>query len=1034
MPSLSSPPSTMFTCLLPTGMMIQVQCTGNRTFNDLKEIIWKEAARLPFYAELKDPIGYSIQYVSYSGELTEVEDEQPVSQVMAYNNFLKLVARKGSKEEQKFNVRVGNIISKHLSDFESIRDPEIAAFRRNVLNICYEVASTRDRGGRIGYAMHRFPPSIVKTPLPLHTQKRLQKKSVFLCKIRINETQESTVKCDIDFTPIDLITNIIRTKHLGQLSGSNKPEDYVLKVFGREEYLLGNHKMHEYKHVRKCLAGGLAGKSLTDIPVSLVLETTEAMLSKVPHVDPTQLELLQRRSLPADERVNVIEDSMWFGPHSEKKFRVKIVEAQNLVADRLFGIGVKACIFLGSERLCQAEMTRYVPPCDNPVWGQFLEFDMSIKDLPRNARLCLALHGVWSNPLRTKKKFRYKNEFPLAWVNVSILDFKASLRQGQMQITTWKYDDDEPEKLLQLSDDDGQYKLFCPLGTTISNPTKNSTPLLTIEFDNFPHDMKYPGQEMIGRNVRGTVESNPAGRVALELKEIEPIINSDPLHQFSEKELQLLRQYRYYFKDYPHALAKCLRALDWTTNEAAHEMADMLKLWAPLQPEDALELLDAAFADQTIRLHAVQYLEPISDDQLLSYLLQLVQVMKYESYLDCDLARFLLRRALKSQRIGHFFFWHLRSEMHLPEACVRFGLLLEAYCRGCGPHLDDLQKQLNALRGIEELTLEIKDKTIRNKREYARDKMEKLKLEAFQLPLDPSLRISSPIVQKIFSSAQKPMWIKFKVDGSNDEYNAIFKNGDDLRQDMLTLQLISIMDELWQEEGLDLQMNCYHCLSTGDMVGLLQMVTNADTLWHIQGKVQKVLTSTDVLDKWVREKNPSQTEYDQACRNFMLSCVGYSIATYVLGIADRHNDNIMVKETGQLFHIDFGHFLGNWKSKFGIKRERVKFILVHDFVQVITQGQGTSSPRWTEFKELCARAFRIVRRKANLFINLLNMMLSTGIPELKSHSDVAYLRVTFFLDESEETAVENFLREVDIALKDSKSVKVNWAFHGAKHG
>ena len=42
------------------------------------------------------------------------------------------------------------------------------------------------------------------------------------------------------------------------------------------------------------------------------------------------------------------------------------------------------------------------------------------------------------------------------------------------------------------------------------------------------------------------------------------------------------------------------------------------------------------------------------------YLLQLVQVLKYESYLDCDLVAFLLRRALRNQHIGHHFFWLLR--------------------------------------------------------------------------------------------------------------------------------------------------------------------------------------------------------------------------------------------------------------------------------------------------------------------------------------------------------------------------------------
>lgn len=49
-----------------------------------------------------------------------------------------------------------------------------------------------------------------------------------------------------------------------------------------------------------------------------------------------------------------------------------------------------------------------------------------------------------------------------------------------------------------------------------------------------------------------------------------------------------------------------------------------------------------------------------SDDELLQYLIQLVQVLKYESYLDCDLTTFLLERALSNSRIGHFLFWHLK--------------------------------------------------------------------------------------------------------------------------------------------------------------------------------------------------------------------------------------------------------------------------------------------------------------------------------------------------------------------------------------
>ena len=44
----------------------------------------------------------------------------------------------------------------------------------------------------------------------------------------------------------------------------------------------------------------------------------------------------------------------------------------------------------------------------------------------------------------------------------------------------------------------------------------------------------------------------------------------------------------------------------------------------------------------------------------------------------------------------------------------------------------------------------------------------------------------------------------------------------------------------------------------------------------------------------------SRDDLDRAIEEFTLSCAGYCVASYVLGIGDRHSDNIMVKKTGQV--------------------------------------------------------------------------------------------------------------------------------------
>ena len=163
---------------------------------------------------------------------------------------------------------------------------------------------------------------------------------------------------------------------------------------------------------------------------------------------------------------------------------------------------------------------------------------------------------------------------------------------------------------------------------------------------------------------------------------------------------------------------------------------------------------------------------------------------------------------------------------------------------------------------------------------------------------------------------------------------------------------------------------------------------------------------------------------DEAIRNFMISNVAYCLATFVLGIGDRHNDNIMLKKNGELFHIDFGHFLGHFKYKMGIKRERAPFVFTRQFQNVLGND---NSALFLEFKEKLQKGYLILRKNRDDIVTLLRVLLCTGIPELNEKS-LRYLEGTLAMKKEDEEA-KNYLEKQLADSLDSVSTKLNFAIH-----
>ncbi len=509
---------------------------------------------------------------------------------------------------------------------------------------------------------------------------------------------------------------------------------------------------------------------------------------------------------------------------------------------------------------------------------------------------------------------------------------------------------------------------------------------------------------------------------------INELLNTPDFIKLENKDITLFWSYRYELKknNTPYALTKIMNSVKWGDVKSENEfLKNILIPWPKVEIYDILYMLSRKFSvnklypnnDEGImnnlngmkelRRIAIKKLGEHSNEELNFILLQLVQAIRYEDIsvkdINTDLVKFLIDRCCKDTVLASSFFWFIEceadsSDQNNPknkkneknDIITIFDMIKKKFLEELKKYPETKSIIDNEIEFKEELVkisskLSHVSKVDNKKRELRKlidgDEKNMMQETEHYLPIDPKIKIKGTIAQEcsVFKSAKCPVKYTFNVTPETKENNLLedkdhfrimFKYGDDLRQDQLILQMINYMDSLLKKVHLDYEFTSYKVLATSKSDGFVEFVPNSTTIFDI------LHTYKEIKPYYEELSNGNKDVLESMLNSYINSCAGYCVVTYILGIGDRHLENLMIDNKGRLFHIDFGYILGKDPKPYPPPIKLCK--------EMVDCMGGKNSPKFEEFKQKCVNAYWVLRENAKVIVNMFYLMIDSGIPELNN--------------------------------------------------
>ncbi|XP_073948128.1 phosphatidylinositol 4-kinase III alpha [Choristoneura fumiferana] len=487
----------------------------------------------------------------------------------------------------------------------------------------------------------------------------------------------------------------------------------------------------------------------------------------------------------------------------------------------------------------------------------------------------------------------------------------------------------------------------------------------------------------------------------------------------------------------PQAL-KYLVTTETLLNDAP-ELVHMVT-WARISPVEALAYFSRQYPPHPLSAQAaVNALTSYPSSAVLLYIPQLVQALRHDTM--GYVAELIKSLAKNSQVVAHQLIWNMHTNMYTDEEMLHKDTALfdtlESLTKSIvdtlsGPAKAFYEREFDFFSQITNISGIIRPYPKGADRKRAcLEALKNIKVQpGCYLPSNPDsmvLDIDYKSGTPMQSAAKAPYLARFRVrkygiaemeavamavatgedpptEEGKDRFTsmvaetwqaAIFKVGDDVRQDMLALQVISLFKNVFQQVGLDLYLFPYKVVATAPGCGVIECVPNAKSRDQLGRQ-----TDIGMYEYFIKKYGDESTrEFQAARRCFVTSMAAYSVIGFLLQIKDRHNGNIMLDTDGHIIHIDFGFmFESSPGGNLGFEPD----IKLTDEMVMVMGGKMEAPPfRW--FCELCVQAFLAVRPYQDAIISMVSLMLDTGLPCFRGQT-IRLLRSRFAPNSTEKEA------------------------------